>query len=157
MASHMIRGSSVETGLFHVTAYNTYVPRDSFESADFRVRCDSNPVLWRNPMPRGLTQKLLVNKRLEYVFYVHRIPDNCGLDLKYVRYEREIEYVNRLAAILQDPSWLDDKSFFDHRLLLLTHNPFVPMDGLSRTLARAEAVSKPSSGIGQRSGAATSV
>lgn len=40
-------------------------------------------------MPRGLKQELLVNKRLEYAFYTHRIPDHYCL--KYVRYNREIE------------------------------------------------------------------
>lgn len=106
----------------HVTVYDTYVSRDSFESADFRVRCFFNAVLWRTRMP-GRTQKSALNKRLEYMFYIHRIPDHYGLNLKYVRYWSEVEDVSRPAAVLQTPGLLYDKSFFDFRLLLLNHSP----------------------------------
>ena len=113
-------GSAREAGEPFFLTRAGAVPVSATQQRDFRVRCDTNGRLWRNPhfMPPGCTVDGLINQRTQFSQYVDSCPDEWGLDVRFARNAREAAYAKQVARAVANPSWFEDKSHFDDRLVL---------------------------------------
>lgn len=96
------------------------VPIEVTEQREFRVRCDKDPRLWRARrfMPPGCSVDTLINQRTSFSQYVDYCPPHWQLDVLYARNSGEYHYADMLAQVVNGREWLQERSYFDSRLLL---------------------------------------
>ena len=122
------RGSSVDIMGGLVSGVSERV----LESTDWKLRTDDDPAVLKAPhrMPAGWTWPRLVLDRVRYLGTSLPIDERSEMDLGYVRFNREKEYVERLVKV--DEEWVEEvapEGVVD-RELLLREGPRIMKEGV---------------------------